>query len=211
MVRAAECNGCTPLVRVQKNCEEDILQALDLGAAGVFIPHIQSVNDVKKAIEYAKYFPLGSRGFSPYTRAGGYNLHNVKDHTRVQNDKTIVGLILEGKEGIENLDKILKIRGLKETIDIIYIGAYDLSQALGLPGQVDHPEVIARLKDGISKIKKAGIAAGGYVAKSKDDMHWMTDMGMQFITLLPDVTIIYHAFESRFLDFCAVKNNKEEL
>ena len=51
------------------------------------------------------------------------------------------------------------------------------------------------------KIRKKGIAAGGYVAKNASDMEWMIAMGMQFITLLPDVTIIYHAFEEPYLQF----------
>lgn len=205
MLRAAESRGCATLVRVPGNDEAEILHILDLGADGVIIPHIQSVGDAKKAIAHAKYYPLGSRGFSPYTRAGGYSLHNVTSHTIDQNERTIVGLILEGEEGIENLDRILAIRGIRDSIDIIYIGAYDLSQALGVPGQVDHPEVRKRMKKSIRKINAAGIAAGGYVAKTQDDMRWMIAMGMQFITILPDVTIIYHAFEAKFKEFEAVK------
>jgi 4-hydroxy-2-oxoheptanedioate aldolase len=205
MLRAAENSGCASLVRVPGNDEAEILHVLDLGADGVIIPHIQSAGDAKKAIAHAKYHPLGSRGFSPYTRAGGYSLYNIADHTKIQNERTIIGLILEGREGIDNLDRILALPGIMDSIDIIYIGAYDLSQALGVPGQVDHPEVKEHLQNSIRKINAANIAAGGYVAKTRDDMRWMIAMGMQFITILPDVTIIYHAFESQFSDFDAVK------
>lgn len=205
MLRAAECTGCAALVRVPGNDEAAILHVLDLGAMGVIVPHIQSAGDAVKAIAYTKYHPLGSRGFSPYTRAGGYSRHNVAGHTREQNERTVLCLILEGKEGIENLDGILALPGLSDAVDIIYIGAYDLSQALGIPGQVDHPEVRKYLQQSIRKINSAGIAAGGYVAKTGEDMRWMMEMGMQFITLLPDVTIIYHAFESQVKDFAAEK------
>jgi 4-hydroxy-2-oxoheptanedioate aldolase len=205
MLRAAECTGCSALVRVPGNDEAAILHVLDLGAEGVIVPHIQSAGDAAKAIASAKYHPLGSRGFSPYTRAGGYSLHNVAGHTAVQNERTVLCLILEGKEGIENLDEILALPGISGSVDIIYIGAYDLSQALGMPGQVDHPEVRKHLEQSIGKITRAGIAAGGYVAKTAEDMQWMMAMGMQFITLLPDVTIIYHAFESQVNDFAAEK------
>jgi 4-hydroxy-2-oxoheptanedioate aldolase len=196
MLRAAECRGCGTLVRVARNNESDILHALDLGADGVIIPHIQTRSDAEKAIGYTKYYPLGSRGFSPFTRAGGYSRNFSPQFSSIQNDRTILCLILEGSEGIENLDDILSINNIGNAIDIIYIGAYDLSQALGVPGQVDHPLVRNTLSQCIRKINERGVASGGYVAKNLDDLRWMSEMGMQFITLLPDCTIIYHAFES---------------
>jgi 4-hydroxy-2-oxoheptanedioate aldolase len=108
-------------------------------------------------------------------------------------------------EGHKNLDDILGIDDIENKVDIIYIGAYDLSQAAGHPGEVDHPEVRILLKSCIEKIKKSGVAVGGYVAKHKADMSFMCDMGMQFITLLPDATIIYHAIESLYRDFKDLK------
>ena len=194
MVRASETEGCAPIVRVAKNDDALILSALDIGASGVIVPHIESKQDAERAIAYAKYHPVGSRGFSPYTRAGRYSLYNVKDHARRQNEETAVILLLEGRKGVENLNDILSIKDIKDKIDAIYIGAYDLSQAYGFPGQVDHPEVIRHLEASIGQIRTKGIAAGGYVAKNDEDIKWMTAMGMQFITLLPDCSILFHAF-----------------
>ena len=205
MIRAAEVEGCEAIVRVAKNDESLILSALDVGAAGVIVPHIESRQDAVDAISYAKYYPLGSRGFSPFTRAGGYSLRNVKDHAEKQNRKTMVILLLEGKGGINNLDDILSIKEIRRKIDAIYIGAYDLSQAIGYPGQVDHPEVRKQLEICIRKIRAKGIAAGGYVAKNDGDIKWMTKLGMQFITLMPDCTVLFHAFESFYPTLSANK------
>lgn len=205
MIRAAEVENCTPIIRVSKNDESLILNSLDIGAHGVIIPHIESKEDAEKAISYVKYYPLGQRGFSPFTRAGKYSLSNVKEHSNVQNANTMVILLLEGKQGISNLDKILSIENISDKIDLIYIGAYDLSQAVGFPGQVDHPLVHEEMKKCIIKIKKKNIAVGGYVAKDKNDIKWMCEMGMQFITLLPDCTVIYHAFESLYNEFSYLK------
>lgn len=196
MMRAAEVEGCAAIVRVAKNDESLILSALDIGAAGVIVPHIESRQDAEEAISYAKYFPVGERGFSPFTRAGGYSLNDVRDHAAKQNNKTMIILLLEGKGGVNNLDDILSIKDIRKKIDVIYIGAYDLSQAIGYPGQVDHPEVRKQLEVCIKKIRGKGIAAGGYVAKNDSDIRWMTELGMQFITLMPDCTILFHAFES---------------
>lgn len=200
MIRAAEAAGAAPLVRVPGNSEEAILHALDAGAHGVIIPHVGSREEAEAAIARAKYHPLGSRGFSPFTPAGGYSLAGVADHAAVQNARTLVGLILEGREGIEALDEILAIPGLGEKVDLIYIGAYDLSQALGHPGQVDHPDVRRRMQECMERIGKAGIAGGGYVAKDGKDVEWMVASGMQFVTLLPDCTLLFHALPDRYGD-----------
>ena len=198
MVRAAQSEGCEAIVRVAKNEETMILQALDLGSSGVIVPHIESREDAENAVGHARYYPAGHRGFSPYTRAGRYSMNNVKDHARLQNEQTALILLLEGRKGIDNLKDILSIPDIQGKIDAIYIGAYDLSQALGYPGQVDHPEVREKLSLSIAAIREKGIAAGGYVAKNEEDIKWMTDMGMQFITLLPDCTILFHSFETFF-------------
>lgn len=194
MIRSADIYGCAALVRVAKNDESHILHALDIGATGLLVPHIESREDAERAIKYAKYHPLGNRGFSPYTRAGGFSPDDIKQHAQVQNARTVLGLLLEGIQGINNLDDILSIQDISEKIDFIYIGAYDLSQAVGCPGEIDHPEVRRHLTVCIKKIRDAGIAPGGYVAKQGEDMRWMCDMGMQIITLLPDLTLIYNAF-----------------
>ena len=205
MIRAAQVEGCSPLVRVAENNEALVLKALDSGAEGVMIPHIESKADAERAISYAKYYPLGQRGFSSFTRAGRYSLNGVKAHSEIQNKQTVLILMLEGKKGVNSLGDILTVKDISKKVDVFYIGAYDLSQALGFPGQVDHPEVKRCLRRCIGKIKDAGIAAGGYVAKNKEDMLWMRRMGMQFITLLPDCTVLFHAFESLYKDFCGVK------
>lgn len=207
MVRAAETCHCTPFVRAEKNDESCILKILELGTPGVIIPHIESRADAEKAISHVKYYPLGTRGLSPFTRAGGYSKEHVQTHCKKQNEKTIVILILEGKDGINNLDDILSIENIREKIDIIYVGAYDLSQALGCPGDVDNPEVRRQLEMAIKKIKKHGIASGGYVAKTPGEMEWMCKIGMQFITLLPDCTVFYHAYESEIKKFQKVLRN----
>ncbi|MCX5807575.1 MAG: aldolase/citrate lyase family protein [Proteobacteria bacterium] len=201
MIRAAEVEGCSAVVRVAKNDEALILSALDAGACGVIVPHIETRDDVELAISFTKYYPLGTRGFSPFTRAGGYSLYNAKDHAKKQNEKTLLILLLEGKAGIENLEEILSIDNMETKVDAIYIGAYDLSQALGSPGQVDHPDVRSTMESCIARINKSGIAAGGYVAKDENDIKWMRDMGMQFITLMPDCTMLFHAFENTYHNF----------
>ncbi|MFV0348475.1 MAG: HpcH/HpaI aldolase family protein [Halodesulfovibrio sp.] len=190
MARAAASAGCHPIIRLGSVHEESILKSLDIGVEGVITAHVESGEDARTAVRCCKYHPLGTRGFSPFTRAGNYSGGDIARHADIQNEKTLVGVILEGKKGIDALDDVLQT----EHLDLIYIGAYDLSQALGMPGQVNHPEVRGYMESCIRKIRDAGVAAGGYVARTEADMRWMVDIGMQFITYLPDCAAIHLAF-----------------
>ena len=197
MVRAAESENCCPLIRVGQRDESKILRALDIGAHGLLIPHVESRKDAEESVSFSKYYPEGGRGFSPYTRAGGYGYLGVETHAQKENEETLMGVILEGHAGIKNIDLILETKN----IDLVYIGAYDLSQAMGMPGQVEHPAIKKEMEKCIRKIRDCGIAAGGYVAKNIEDVKWMKDTGMQFITCLPDATLIFHAFYDCVEDF----------
>jgi len=197
MVRAADSEDCCPIIRLGQKDEGMILKALDVGAHGVLVAHVENRQDARDVIEFSKYHPIGIRGFSPYTRAGGYGTSGIERHAQHENEQTLVGIILEGKAGIENIDTILET----EHLDLVYIGAYDLSQSLGVPGQVQHTLVKSHMEKAIRKIRNAGIAAGGYVAKDTQDIRWMVDMGMQFITYLPDATVLFDTCQNVVQNF----------
>ncbi len=198
MVRAAQSEGISAIIRQGTVSEENILKALDIGPDGLLIAHVEKASDARKVVELSKYYPMGRRGFSPYTRAGKYcGGEDIKQHAPNQNEKILIGVLVEGEEGINNLDEILEV----ENIDLVYIAAYDLSQALGIPGDVGNPIIKEYMKKCIIKINGKGIAAGGFVAKDKNDMVWMVDMGMQFITYLPDCAAIHGAFKNAVNDF----------
>ena len=200
MVRAAQSVGVAAVVRLGLVYEEYILKALDIGADGVLTAHVSSQEDAKEAVELAKYHPGGKRGFSPYTRAGRYSGGNIAEHAREQNERTIVGVLVEGKEGIENLPEIVTTPNL----DLVYVGAYDLSQALGMPGEVGHPMVKEAMKDAIQTIRSAGVSAGGYVARNADDIRWMVGLGMQFITYLTDCALFHRVCMAAVDEFKSV-------
>ena len=97
-------------------------------------------------------------------------------------------LQIEGIEGSQNLDEILSVPG----IDIIFIGPYDLSQSLGLPGNVHHPNVIEQMKLIVEKAKNANVAVGTFVDTSKDALYWKS-LGVKYIANSVDVGIFYSA------------------
>lgn len=177
---------CTPLVRVPANEEWMILQALDQGAHGVVVPHVSTHHTAKKLVSSVKYYPLGKRGFTPFSKAGGFTNIRASEYVKIANKNTLSVVIIESKDGLENLDEIVAVDG----VDIVYFGAYDLSQALGYPGDVYHADVVKAIRKGVDLVSEQGKWAGGFVPKSKDDIKWLLDMGMRFITYEVDNSIL---------------------
>ena len=179
----------SPIMRVGGIIEADILKALDIGMHGIQIPNVHSVDDVKKIIELSKYPPLGNRGFSPFTRAGNYSINSSTSLTKKANKNSLVAINIEGLEAIENIDKILKINEL----DIVFIGLFDLSKALGIPGQVKDKKVTELLKSLTSKINKAG-KYPGTIATSESDLSKYQKIGLKYILYLVDCEMLRNSY-----------------
>lgn len=157
MVRAAEIGGATPLVRIPEtlpgNYAGTILPLLDLGAMGVIVPHIESGTQARAVVEAVKYHPLGRRGMFDVGRQSGYGFTmSGPDYVRQANEETLIVLMIESREGVEQLEDILRVEG----VDTILIGTSDLSQSLGCPGQLTAAPVL----EAIERIQKACRAGG---------------------------------------------------
>lgn len=189
MVMVCESKGVSPVMRVGAINEADILKALDIGVHCIQIPNINTKKDVEKIIELSKYPPIGKRGFSPFTRAGNYSIENAKTLTEKANKNTLVAINIEGKEAIEDIDNILKI----EQLDIIFVGLFDLSKALGIPGDVDNPKVISYLKELTQKINAAGKYAGT-ITTSKKKITEFLHIGLKYIVHLVDCEMLRNSY-----------------
>lgn len=183
MVMAAHAEGKEAIVRVGKLDEVEILRSLDIGPDGIMVPHIETAEDMAKVVSYVKYPPEGQRGYSPYTRAGGYSVQ--KDYTKNENERLLVSIIIESKKGVENLDEILK----NPSLDMIYLGAYDISISMGHPGEIGHPDVLGIIENCVEKAKKAGKTAGA-LYHTKKDLEYFTKIGVDFLVYKVDSLII---------------------
>uniref|UniRef100_UPI00404844F8 HpcH/HpaI aldolase family protein n=1 Tax=Rheinheimera sp. TaxID=1869214 RepID=UPI00404844F8 len=178
---------CSPLVRIPTNQSWMALQSLDQGAHGIVVPHIEDITAAQTIAHSIKYHPHGSRGFTPFSKAGGFSNNRTADYVRTANQETLGIVIIECLNGLKNVQEIVSVDG----IDIIYFGAYDLSQALGHPGEPRHPEVVAAIRQGVAQVQSEGKYAGGFVPQSMDDIKWLLDMGIRFITYEVDSSIIF--------------------
>ena len=141
LVRAAEVVDIAPLVRVYDKKPSLIVRSLDVGAEGVLVPHISSVVEAESLVDTARFNPHGERGVCRYVRAAKFSSLDRYSYFDEANRNTLVIAMIEGEDGIANLDQILSVVG----IDVVFIGPYDLSQSLGIPGQVTDARVIKQM------------------------------------------------------------------
>ncbi len=186
MIRAAETTNITPVIRVANNDEALILRALDIGAQGVEIPQINSKLQAIKAVRSVKYAPQGERGVCRYVRAANYSSMDKFEYFKSANNETMIIAHIEGIEGINNLDEILSVPG----IDVIFIGPYDLSQSLGIPGEVSHPLVTEKMKEVIMKCRENKVSVGTFADDVETAKSWVS-LGVQYMSFSVDVGILY--------------------
>jgi len=159
-IRAAECRGLVPIVRTVDCSRNYILKTLDLGAMGLFLPFIKTADEVRQAVRYAKYPPVGERGLGhghkvAYGRDPIVLTGRAEDYLEWANTNTLVIPQCETVEAAQNIEEILAVEGVAG----IFIGPYDLSISTGMPCQFDNPP----FKDTVERVRAACVKAGKFV------------------------------------------------
>ena len=166
---------------------------LDVGAAGLIVPGVESVDEVKKLVEYARFAPVGNRGYCP-SRDGGWGMaecygEGMNGYMERANANTLLLPQCETMGCLENIDDILSLDG----VDGIFIGPFDLSIALGIPGDFAnerHINAVAHVLDVCHKHGKLSVmfcgspeAAAGYFKQ-----------GFDSVTMSLDISVLADAF-----------------
>lgn len=142
-------------MRVRDSSRAAVLHALDLGARGIIIPDVQSVEEARRLVEYAKYYPLGARGFA-FSRSAKYGflpeLKQIGDYFTATNQRTILMPQCETAGALEHIEEIAALDG----IDGIFVGPYDLSVALGAPARFATPRFAEALDRVIAACRASG-------------------------------------------------------
>ncbi len=153
--RAVRLGGAVPLVRVRENATLAIRRALDLGAAGVVVPLVDSAADAVRAAAAAHYPPRGVRGFA-WQAANGYG----RDFDAyAAGFEPLVLAMIETRGAVECAEDILAVDG----IDGCVVGPYDLSGSYGIPGQTGHPLVVQACASVAAACRRLGKAAGQHL------------------------------------------------
>lgn len=188
-VRVCENNDVQAIVRLSTSDEQLILRALETGCRGIMVPHVSTAKDAKRIAKACKYAPQGTRGLSPYTRNHDFTHDNLKQSLQNENNNTFVGILVEGNEGISNLDSISKVEG----IDLIYTGIYDISQSIGLAGELTHTKVLELQKECVDVVENSDSIIGSF-AKDLNYVSILKNSGFKFIAFSADSYMLKEAY-----------------
>ena len=132
LIRIIHLSNVSPFVRLTNNDENQIKRVMDAGAHGIIVPMVKTKSDAEKAIKYVKYPPLGIRGVG-LARAQGYGSEFKEYNKWLKNEVKII-VQIEHVDSINNLNDIISLKH----INGIFIGPYDLSASLGIPGDFEN-------------------------------------------------------------------------
>jgi 4-hydroxy-2-oxoheptanedioate aldolase len=191
MLRAAAASGAASLVRVSRLEPSEIGRALDAGPDGVIVPNVTSAAEAEAAVRAVHYPPRGLRGAAPTGRGARYGVTPFADYRRRVEDEVVLVLQVEGREGIAGLDGILEVGG----VDVLFIGPFDLSQHLGVPGETDHPEVVAAMRGVAAAAGRRGVVTGTWAASAEAARRW-AEAGVRLVTVSSSTAIFTHAATS---------------
>lgn len=177
--RAAKGSDLAVLVRVPSIAEEPVKRCLDLGADGVVLPLVRSVQDVERALSYALYPPVGQRGLGG-ERAQRWGL-KLQQHIATANDEIMVIPMIETAQAADAIEDILAVKGL----EFLFIGPGDLSSSRGYIGQWEGPGVAEEIVR-IARLAQArGVIMGTY-GVSPVDIDARARQGFKFLAIGSD-------------------------
>ncbi len=195
IIQAANYRNISPLVRIKEISRHDVLRPLDLGAQGIIIPNIKTVEEVENVVSWGKYSPIGQRGFlTSRVLDFGYNgkiSSNFTDTFNDQNNKSLLIPQCETVEALNNIEEIVSVEG----VDGIFVGPFDLSIAMGIPGQFDNPlftEAISQIYNACRKHGKFTFIFSNDIETSKKYI----DYGFDAITSSMDINMLIDSAKS---------------
>jgi 2-keto-3-deoxy-L-rhamnonate aldolase RhmA len=171
------------VVRVSAAEEARIKSVLDLGAAGVIVPMVNTVDQAANVVRWARYAPAGSRGVG-LARAHGYGLR-FKDYVESANERVAVIVQAEHWHAVDQIEAIVQVEG----VDAVQLGPYDLAASMGKMGQVDSPDVVAAI-DHVIKTCLAANVPVGWFSVAVDAARPYIDRGCTLLTTGVDTTLL---------------------
>lgn len=185
--------GIAPLVRVPAMDLNTAVRVLDSGALGVLMPHVDTVDEARAIASALRYPPLGHRSISSTLPHFGFRSPPMDEACRTLDAATLVGVMIETPTAVENAEALARVPG----IDLLFIGAADLSAEAGLHGQVDHPRLVAMYEQVARAAQRHGKRAGIGGLASDAQFARCREMGLQLMLLGTDLGFLMSAATAR--------------
>lgn len=183
---AAQASGIAPIVRVPSHQPHHATRVLDGGALGVVIPHVDDVATAQRIASSCRYPPRGHRSVIGGLPQLDFASLPVQEATEILDRETMIVLMLESPQAIENAEAIAAVEG----VDTLLIGTNDLCMEMGIPGQLDHPDVEAAYREMISACQKHGKFPGMGGVYAPALMQKYIDLGSRFILAGNDLSFM---------------------
>jgi len=181
-------------VRVPDKLYHQMAQMLDIGAEGLILPQVKTLEETHHIIQSTKYAPIGKRGVSVSSIVTRYRDFTQEEYTKWANDEIMTIIQIESEEGVNNVEQIVSVPG----VDAVMIGPADLTQDMGIPGQLYHPRAVEAFREIIVQCNKYGVAPGIHLSNIDDVKKWITE-GMRFITYSYDTKFFKDASHEALL------------
>lgn len=178
-VLAAKSQQKPVIIRVPNTENSSILNALDIGADGVVLPHILNAEHAREVVKKCFYGPEG-RGYAGSTRFAGYTTKKLPENLKSNANQTCVIAQIEDLEAVNNIDEICQVEG----IDCIFIGRMDLTVALEQTN-ASHPDVMAAVEKVVDATNKYNKNCGMFVGDLTELPRWIA-MGVSLFLLGSD-------------------------
>jgi 2-keto-3-deoxy-L-rhamnonate aldolase RhmA len=174
---AALPTGITPIVRICAGALDQGTRALDNGAAGVIVPHVDTADQARRIAIAFRYPPLGSRSWGGPSALYGYKTPGSAEAQAAINPEILVVAMIESVQGLANAEAIAEVDG----IDGLLIGTSDLTAEMGISGQILHPRVEEAYRSVGAACRRAGKFLGMGGVYELDAMKRYADLGAHFI------------------------------
>jgi len=187
ILQYARKSDVTGVVRIPVLSYSNVAKALDMGAEGIWVPHIDTVEEAEQLVQYGKYPPEGVRGAAvpPFRMKEMKAAESPAAYFKGCNEEVLLIAQMESRQAIGDVDNIAAVDG----IDVLMMGTQDLSMDMGYTGQGNHPDVVAAVQKVVDACKKANIASGNHIASIEQLRYWM-EQGVRMITYTYPPTFI---------------------
>lgn len=196
---AARSGSLPTLVRTATSRSEHILQALDSGANGILVPHVDDAKIASDVVKAARYREAGGeRGFSNSPRAGGYGAFSLADHIDKSDRNTAVVVQIETAAGVENVSDIVAVPG----IDALFIGRADLAVSFGV-NDLNHPNVVNAVEHVCRVARESEFPVGIFLPDTAQAATFM-ELGVTFFVIGSDQSILKGGVNAVMTSFSAM-------
>ena len=185
-------DNCVPMVRVPTTEYDFIARTLDMGAMGIMVPMVENAEQAMAITAAAKYPPLGRRGAAFGISHDDYEGGDILQTIASANRELLVIAQIETVQGVDNIDAIAQVEG----IDVLWIGHFDLTNSMGIPGEFDHPDFKSAVSRVAESCREHG-KTGGFMASDPDNAKWLIDQGFSMIALGGDLWLYQQALASQ--------------